>query len=944
MRTVQHGFALMTVVLVLLVAASVAYLLVNEGSMGQRLFSNDAERLELEYVTEAGRVHASWQLAQNTSCSAYTGVPVTTFGDHSYDASFTPNNGSPVVVAVKSRLANGITHKTRFTNVQAFRPPQARQFQISADPGRDAMLDDFYSSRNYGASDYVQVNTASWIQRPVIQFDLAAIPTGVRIISATLELKNWSVNAPGVVGVHRLTRGWVEGSKFGGGQADGATWYTYDGTNNWSSAGGDFQPGPYAEVAVSAATAGQWVGWEIASLVQAWVNSDVPNHGVLLKGDASVDKAMFASRETADPLNAPKLTVVFACECGSVCGAGGGESLILSTDTAAVLGGLSFADNDLAEYDPGTDAATLFFDGGLTTLNVEIRATHVLANGHLVLAAKGDPNATLGGVTFQAGDLVDYDPVADDATLIFDGNTRFTDPLEKISAVHVLDNGHFVLATDSPAILGGLSFTDRDLVEYDPWSDTATLFFDGGPTTLDVDITAVQVLGDDHLVIAAKGDPNVNLGGVTFQAGDLVEYDPVTDTATLIFDGGALFVNPAEKLSSVHVGAGSGTVAAGANPLAHWKLDDGAGPTAIDSAGGHDGTLVNDPVWVAGKLDGGLDFDGDNDRVDVGTFDVTGSGLTMMAWFNAETISTADGRIVSKANGTSASDAWWQLSTTDSGSNRFLRMRVKAGGTTTTFADSSENLTPGGWYFAVATYDSASGDMKLYLDGGEVANGSHAAGGAVDVNPAVPVALGANGTAERFFDGVLDDVRLYDRALSATEVSALFAEGGGGATGGNYLDQFNNEGSYAGNDGTLTWATNWLEINESNGPSSGDEVVTEDVSEFQLRVRDNDGGGEGVKREADLSACAGSTLSFDYRRESFDNSDDYVTVDVSANGGSSWAEFDRLSGPADESSYQSTSYDISSSMASNTRIRFLTSSSLGGSDELYIDNVEITCD
>ena len=943
MKTPQHGFALMTVVLVLLVAASVAYLLINEGSMGQRLIANDAERIELEYVTEAGRVHAQWHLAQNTSCASYAGVPVTTFGAHSYDATFTPDNGSPIVVVVKGQLANGVSRTTSFIDVQAFRPPQTTQVQISLDPGRDSMLDDFYSNRNFGASDYIQVNTASWIQRPVIQFDLAAIPTGVRIISATLELKNWSVNSAGVVRVHRLTQDWVEGTKFGGGQADGATWQTYDGNNNWSSLGGDFETSPYAEAAVSAATAGQWVSWEIGGLVDAWVNAGIANYGLLLKGDAAVDKAKFASRETSVSLDAPKLTVIYACECGSVCWAWSGDPLILSTDSAAILGGLSFDENDLAEYDPGTDAATLFFDGGLTTLNVKIRAAHVLANGHIVLAAKGDPDATLGGVTFQQGDLVDYDPVADDATLIFDGNTRFTDPGEKITAVHVLDNGHFVLATDSPAILGGLSFTDKDLVEYDPWSDTATLFFDSSPTTLNEKIRAAHVLADGHLVLAANGDPNATLGGITFQEGDLVDYDPVADTAILIFDGAALFGDPAEKLSAVHVGAGSGAVEAGANPLAHWKLDDAVGPTAIDSAGGHDGTLVNNPVWVAGKLDGGLDFDGDNDRVDAGTFDITGSGLTMMAWFNAETISTADGRIVSKANGTSASDAWWQLSTTDSGSNRFIRMRIKAGGTTTTFADSSVNLTPGDWYFAVATYDSASGDMKLYLDGSEVASGSHSAGGAVDTNPAVPVALGANGTAERFFDGVLDDVRLYDRALSATEVSALFAAGGG-STGGNYLDQFNNEASYAGNDGTLTWTTNWLEISESDGAGSGDEQVTEDQSQFQLRIRDNDGGGEGVQREADLSACTGSTLGFDYRRKSFDNSDDYVTVDVSANGGSSWTELDRLSGPADESSYQSTSYDISSSMASNSRIRFLTSSSLGGSDELYVDNVEITCD
>ncbi len=238
-------------------------------------------------------------------------------------------------------------------------------------------------------------------------------------------------------------------------------------------------------------------------------------------------------------------------------------------------------------------------------------------------------------------------------------------------------------------------------------------------------------------------------------------------------------------------------------PLAHWKLDETAGTTAVDSEGGHDGTLTNyaTPAWIAGVIDGGLEFDGSDDYVDAGSFDVTGSGITMMGWFNADALTTADERIVSKAQGTAEDDAWWQLSSSDSGSDRFLRMRIKAGGTTTTLADSSTNLTTGEWYFAVATYDNASGEMKLYLDGVEVANRSHAVGGALDTDASVPVALGANGTAQRFFNGILDDVRVYDRALSTAEISDLYAVSAPSAPG--YTEIFQNWS--AGNDDT--WET-----------------------------------------------------------------------------------------------------------------------------------------
>ena len=50
------------------------------------------------------------------------------------------------------------------------------------------------------------------------------------------------------------------------------------------------------------------------------------------------------------------------------------------------------------------------------------------------------------------------------------------------------------------------------------------------------------------------------------------------------------------------------------------------------------------------------------------------------------------------------------------------------------------------------------------------------------------------------------------------------------------------------------WSTDWLEIGESDGASSGEVGVFSDSSDNRLRVRDNDNGGEGVQREADLSA------------------------------------------------------------------------------------------
>ena len=164
---------------------------------------------------------------------------------------------------------------------------------------------------------------------------------------------------------------------------------------------------------------------------------------------------------------------------------------------------------------------------------------------------------------------------------------------------------------------------------------------------------------------------------------------------------------------------------------------------------------------------------------------------------------------------------------------------------------------------------------------------------------------------------------------------------------GTYRDEFN-ASDYSGNDGTLTWKGDWQEINESDGPVRGDEIVATDPlaspqpPSNQLRVRDNDGGGEGVVREADLNGAATATLSFLYRRYSLDDASAYVAVELSINGAAGpWTEIARFEGPANESAYLPFSQDISAYIAANFAIRFISSPNLGDKDDVWFDDVEI---
>jgi len=206
--------------------------------------------------------------------------------------------------------------------------------------------------------------------------------------------------------------------------------------------------------------------------------------------------------------------------------------------------------------------------------------------------------------------------------------------------------------------------------------------------------------------------------------------------------------------------------------VAYWPLDEGSGSVTFDASGhGHSGTLVNGPRWIGGPS---LDFDGQNDYVDVGTLDVSGSALTLAAWIYSENLANCvanDCRILSKATGTAENDHYFMLSTIESGANTRLRFRLKTDGTTSTLIASSGNLSANTWVHVAAVYDGSS--MLLYLNGDLV--GTTSKTGVLTGNSGVPVWIGGNPPegASRPWDGLLDELRIYDRALTAGEIQAL---------------------------------------------------------------------------------------------------------------------------------------------------------------------------
>jgi hypothetical protein len=211
-----------------------------------------------------------------------------------------------------------------------------------------------------------------------------------------------------------------------------------------------------------------------------------------------------------------------------------------------------------------------------------------------------------------------------------------------------------------------------------------------------------------------------------------------------------------------------------------WKFDEGVGDTTADSSGqGHPGTIQG-ATWVDGGWNGlgwCLDFDGNDDRVEVGTVDVQGAGITLAAWINPDSFNINDGRIISKASEWGENDHWWMLSTIN---QSFLRFRLKTQGqNTTTLIAGQGEIKLGEWQHATATWDGTT--MRLYRNAVEVASVAKA-GAAVATDPAVRAAIasqpkGAYATdplhANKFFDGRIDEVRIYSSALAPAQLQEL---------------------------------------------------------------------------------------------------------------------------------------------------------------------------
>ncbi len=240
--------------------------------------------------------------------------------------------------------------------------------------------------------------------------------------------------------------------------------------------------------------------------------------------------------------------------------------------------------------------------------------------------------------------------------------------------------------------------------------------------------------------------------------------------AVAVDNGGA--ATPVTLSISVMDGTG------GADLAAYWAFDEGTGLTAADSSGsGNDGTLMNGPLWVSGVPGSAIRFNGADSHVAVGAVGSLADlgPMTVSAWIRPDSMGAMGlGRIVSKENG---SPGRWMLTLDGSRNLSFAKdhavQELQRTGT-------PDVISVGTWQHVAATWDgnASAGGVHLYVDGVETAYSLSQDGLGARVSDAtLPLTIGNRPSLDRGFDGAIDEVRVYNRVLSAGEIATLAAGG-----------------------------------------------------------------------------------------------------------------------------------------------------------------------
>jgi hypothetical protein len=215
----------------------------------------------------------------------------------------------------------------------------------------------------------------------------------------------------------------------------------------------------------------------------------------------------------------------------------------------------------------------------------------------------------------------------------------------------------------------------------------------------------------------------------------------------------------------------SWAVHAQTGPVGWWKLDEGTGSTTADSSGNAaTGALTNSPTWATGRVGPyALTFNGTTNYVNIpniaGSLDnLQLTTMTISAWIKPSgTGGSGAGRIFEKGG--------WFLSMATVSSSPVVRLTCQDTGG----SRNSTAITLNTWTHVAATWDGVGpgSGMHLYING-VLADGTSSAGTGAPASDVGSASIGNRASDQaRGFPGSIDEVRIYNRTLSAAQIQAL---------------------------------------------------------------------------------------------------------------------------------------------------------------------------
>ncbi len=204
-----------------------------------------------------------------------------------------------------------------------------------------------------------------------------------------------------------------------------------------------------------------------------------------------------------------------------------------------------------------------------------------------------------------------------------------------------------------------------------------------------------------------------------------------------------------------------------ADLVAHWPLDDGSGAVAVDVTGnGHDGDLIDGPEWAEGLYGGALLFGGSPAKVDVPySAALNPEVFTVSVWANPDP---------------SGSGHRSPITSRDDGPTAGYIIYIEPGNNWEFWIGNGTNWTPargsaatlGEWTHVAGTYQDSQ--LKMYINGELDSEET----GTISPNTQRPLRIGAgrtDGPGDYYWVGLVDDVAVFDTALSQAEIQSVMS-------------------------------------------------------------------------------------------------------------------------------------------------------------------------